>query len=378
MHRLVNGTQPYDWGSTEDIPRFLGTEADGRPVAEIWIGTHPLLPSRTDDGAELTDVSGRLPFLLKVLAAGKPLSLQVHPDKAQAEAGFAAEDAAGIPLDAPHRTFRDDNHKPEMAYALTPFESLVGFRPVAEVLRVLRQLQVPLADRVADRLAADPTPDGLKAVVGELLEQGADESEVGEVVDAARRLLDADRDVRRAYRTAVDVGEHFRDVGVVVALMLNRVTLAPGDAAFLEAGVIHAHLSGLCLEVMAASDNVLRAGLTPKHVDPAGLVALLADTASASARVVPEHVDHATTLFAPPVDDFALALVQTSVDHPEGVALPASGHRLVLCTHGEVEVVDERGGRERLRRGDSVYAGPDDGVLRVVGDGEVAQAFQPA
>ncbi|WP_165570442.1 mannose-6-phosphate isomerase, class I [Aeromicrobium sp. IC_218] len=381
MHRLVNGTQGYDWGSTDLIPRFLGAEPDGSPVAEIWVGTHPLLPSSLadDDERPLQDVAGRLPFLLKVLAAGKPLSLQVHPDKGQAETGFAAENEAGIPLDAPHRVFRDDNHKPEMAYALTQFETLVGFRPTAEILRVLDHLRTPLAARLSRELHEDPGFPGIVRLVERLLRDVPPADEIEGVVAEARRHLAEGTDVKRAFATVVELAEHYPgDVGVVVGLLLNRLTLQPGEAAFLDSGIIHAHLSGMCLEIMAESDNVLRAGLTSKHIDPAGLVSTLTTRFSRLARVTPEPVDHATVLLSPGSDEFALAVTQCSGADGDGVEVPGAGERLLICTGGEVALRNEHGQELTLRRGDTVHAGADDGELHVRGLGEVAQAFQPA
>lgn len=380
MHRLVNGTQGYDWGSPDLIPRFLGAEPDGTPVAEIWVGTHPLLPSGlADDERPLHEVAGRLPFLLKVLAAGKPLSLQVHPDKGQAETGFAAENEAGIPLDAPHRVFRDDNHKPEMAYALTQFETLVGFRPTAEILRVLDHLRTPLAARLSRELHEDPGFPGIVRLVERLLRDVPSAEEIEGVVVEARRNLAEGTDVKRAFATVVELAEHYPgDVGVVVGLLLNRLTLQPGEAAFLDAGIIHAHLSGMCLEVMAESDNVLRAGLTSKHIDPAGLVSTLTTRFSRLARVTPEPVDHATVLLSPGSDEFALAVTQCSGADGDGVEVPGAGERLLICTGGEVVLGNGHGQELTLRRGDTVHAGADDGELHVRGLGEVAQAFQPA
>ena len=349
MYRLRNGVQNYSWGSPEAIPRFLGERPDGTPVAEVWIGTHPLQPSTAVslDGEvkALSDLTGDLPFMLKVLAADQPLSLQVHPSKSQAEDGFAEEERAGVPLDAPHRVYKDDTHKPEMVYALTTFDSLIGFRPTAEILRVLAPLGTPLTNRLADDLRADPGFAGIVRRVEWLLSSEIGAAEVGEIVGACRALGRMGMDIKRAYSTAVEVAEYFPgDVGVVVSLMLNRMTLQPGEAAYLGAGIIHAHLKGLCLEVMASSDNVLRAGLTTKHVDPQGLVTCLGTTGMARiARVNPEFVLAETEVFSPADVEFALAVTQVSHADPEGVPLVGARRSLVICTGGEVEVRTEEG-----------------------------------
>ena len=381
MHRLRNGVQNYDWGSTEAIPHFVGDRRTDVPVAEMWIGTHPLKPSVAVDAGgnekPLSDIAGDLPFMVKFLAADRPLSLQVHPSRSMAEIGFAREDDAGIPLDAPERVYKDRNHKPEMVYALTTFDSLIGFRPTAEILRVLGPLDTPLSQRLADDLRADPGFAGIVRRVEWLLSSDIDPAEVHQVVGACRALGALGMDIKRAYRTAVEIAEyHPDDVGVVISLLLNRMTLQPGEAAYLETGVMHAHLSGLCLEVMATSDNVLRAGLTSKHVDPHGLVACLDIGMARVARVNPDFVDSDTEVFSPADVEFALAVTQISYAAPEGVELVRAPASVVICTGGEVVVSTDAGEKVTLARGESVYLGPDDRAV-VQGLGEVAQAFVP-
>lgn len=384
MYRLRNGVQHYAWGSPDVIPRFLGERPDGTTVAEVWIGTHPLRPSTAIDGEghakALSDLTGDLPFMLKVLAADQPLSLQVHPSKSQAEDGYAEEERAGIPLDAPHRVYKDANHKPEMVYALSTFDSLIGFRPTVEILRVLAPLETPLTKRIVDDLRADPGFAGIVRRLEWLLSQDVTPAQVGEVVGACRTHARMGLDIKRAYATAVEVAEHHPDdVGVIISLMMNRMTLQPGEAAFLGAGIIHAHLKGLCLEVMASSDNVLRAGLTRKHIDPVGLVSCLGETGMARiARVNPEFALAETEVFSPAGVEFALAITQVSHADPEGVAVVDAKRSLLICTGGEVEVRCPGGERVALGRGDSVYLGPDDRDCVIVGLGEVAQAYEPA
>lgn len=381
MFLLDNASRSYDWGSASDIPRFMGRSPDGTPLAEIWMGTHPLGPSTLEapDRVPLADVAGDLPFLFKILAADRPLSLQVHPSEAMAQAGYAEEQAAGVPVDAPERTYRDPHHKPEMAYALTTFDTLVGFRPTAEILRVLHGIDTPLTRSLVDDLHAAPGFHGIIRLVERLLTDGIEPAEVTAVVEACRELVEAGIDVKRAYVTAVEIAEYFpHDVGVIISLTLNRLTLQPGEAAFLGAGIIHAHLKGMCLEVMAASDNVLRAGLTTKPLNPAGLVKCLDRGMSRLARVTPEPFGLSTDIFNPDVREFALAVTQSSRAEPDGVLLPSAPHRIVVCTGGEVELVNAAGDHLKLSRGDSIYAGPDDGDVRVIGTGEVAQAYTPS
>lgn len=382
MFLLDNASRAYDWGSASAIPQFLGRQPDGDPFAEVWMGTHPLGQSTVqldgDAAVALSDVSGPLPFMLKILAADRPLSLQVHPNMARARAGFAAEEAEGVPLDAPGRTYKDASHKPEMAYALTTFDTLVGFRPTAEILRVLHGIDTPLARSLEAELHAAPGFRGIVHLVERLLTSGVEDGEVAAIVEACRDLANAGIDIKRAYATAVEVAEFFPDdIGVVISLTLNRLTLQPGEAAFLGAGIIHAHLRGMCLEIMAASDNVLRAGLTTKALDPVGLVQCLEEGMSRLARVTPEPFGFSTDVFRPGVDEFALAVSQCSKAEPDGTLLPPAPHRIVVCTGGEVELVSSTDQHLKLARGDSVYAGPDDGDIRVLGTGEVAQAYTP-
>jgi len=382
MHRLHNGVKHYDWGSTDAIPHFIGAPEADDPVAEMWIGTHPLSPSAAvdPDGNEvpLSEVAGELPFMVKFLAAERPLSLQVHPSRSQAEIGFAREEEVGVPLDSPERVYKDQNHKPEMVYALTTFDSLIGFRPTAEILRVLGPLNTPLSQRLADDLRADPGFASIVRRIEWLLTEAIDPDEVRSIVDACRRLSALSMDIKRAYQTAVEIAEYYpEDIGVVISLMLNRMTLQPGEAAYLETGVIHAHLSGLCLEVMATSDNVLRAGLTTKHIDTAGLVACLASGMARVARVTPDFVDYDTEVFSPSGGGFALAVTQISAAAPEGVELVRSDGSVLICTGGDVIVTTDAGEKVALARGESLYLAREDRGATVHGLGEVAQAYVP-
>ena len=379
MQRLRNGVQRYEWGSPVAIPQFLGATPEGGPVAEMWIGTHPLNPSRV--GAEdclLSETVGDLPFMLKVLAAERPLSLQVHPSLPQAQYGFDLEEAAGVPIDAPERVYKDANHKPEMVYALTTFDSLIGFRPTAEILRVLSPLDAPLARQLASDLRADPGFAGIVRRLQYLLTSDVTADEIDAVVKACQVLADHGLDVKRAYVTAVELAEAFpNDVGVVISLLLNRMTLQPGEAAFLETGVIHAHLKGMCLEVMASSDNVLRAGLTSKHIDPLGLVACLDTGMARVARVTPDYQLGDAEVFSPAGVEFALAVVQVSPADHDGVELVKAGPTLLICTGGEVTVRNDGHQEEVLRRGESLVLTATDESVTVHGLGEVVTAFEP-
>jgi len=380
MFVLDNAARRYDWGSVDEIPRFIGSPDDGEPVAEVWMGTHRLAPSAAIDGygarRPLDEVAGPLPFLLKLLSASRPLSLQIHPDLRAAQAGYARENELGVPLDADERIYKDPNHKPEMVYALSVFDTVVGFRPTAEILRVLAPIETSLSRRLHDALRSRPGFPGIVRLVEDLLTEQVDPVDIADVLHRCRELVEQGFDIRRAYATALLIGEDFPDdPGVIISLLLNRLTLQPGEAAFLDTGVIHAHLRGLCLEVMASSDNVLRAGLTSKRLDPQGLVACLKAGMSRLARVTPVTFGYTTEVFDPGVGDFALSVTQCSGGEPHGVALLDAPQRIVVCTGGEVELVNESLDRIKLTRGDAVYAGAADGALTLFGTGEVAQAY---
>lgn len=366
MDRLANTVRPYAWGSTTAIPALLGVEPTGEPQAEMWMGAHPGAPSRIDRGtgplsladvidadpaAELGEASvaafgPRLPFLLKLLAAGSPLSLQVHPDLTQAQQGFADEERRGVPLDAPHRNYKDANHKPELICALTPFEGLCGFRHPAEAADLLEGLGVDDLKPYADILRASPEADALREVLTAIL--SADHTEMAATVEraavAAARLAEAGADATAdtgtdrhadAYAAYAAIAHHYPgDPGVLAAMLLNHVRLQPGEALFLGAGIPHAYLSGLGVELMANSDNVLRCGLTPKHVDVPELLRIVRFEAGDAGVLRPEEVG-GEEVYDTPIDEFRLSryvLAPGAAPRP----LDAGAPQVLLCTAGTV------------------------------------------
>lgn len=327
----------YAWGSTTAIQGLLGVEPDGRPGAELWFGAHPDDPATTPDGtldariaadpvgllgpATAARFDDTLPYLLKILAPAQALSMQVHPNLEQARAGFAAEDAAGVDRAAPNRNYRDANHKPELICALTPFEALCGFRPIERTRALLAELAVPELDFLADHLAG---PDPLRSAFTAVLRH----PDPGPVVAAlAERVRTAEQGPLHGVRLATE--DFPGDVGAVLALLLNHVVLEPGEAIYLGAGNVHAYLRGTGVEIMANSDNVLRCGLTPKHVDVDELLKITDFSELAEPRWPAEH-GH----FSVPVPDFGLT--RLVVDEPTG--LDDAGPSIVLCAEGEVRV----------------------------------------
>ncbi|MFJ5777689.1 mannose-6-phosphate isomerase, class I [Streptomyces sp. NPDC093094] len=361
MDRLDNTVRPYAWGSTTAIPGLLGVEPTGEPQAEMWMGAHPGAPSRTARGT-LTEVvdadpvrelgeaavarfGPRLPFLLKILAAGAPLSLQVHPDLEQARRGHADEERRGVPADAPHRTYKDANHKPELVCALTEFDGLCGFRDPVRSADLLAGLGVDSLKPYADLLLAHPEDAALREVLTAILTADPDEMHhtVAEATAACVRL-------GGAYAPYADLAHHYPgDPGVIAAMLLNHVRLQPGEALYLGAGIPHAYLSGLAVEIMANSDNVLRCGLTPKHVDVPELLRIVRFEAADPGVLRPEASPDGEELYETPIDEFRLSRY---VLPPAGAVhdLTRATAQILLCTAGTVRV-----GEQQLTPGTSVF-----------------------
>ena len=368
MWQLTSTVRHYPWGSRTVIPELLGLDSPAeQPYAELWMGAHPDAPSRLADGTPLDaaiaaapdELLGRsvrerfgprLPFLMKVLAADKPLSLQAHPTTAQAEAGFAAEEAAGVPKDDPARTFKDPFHKPEILLAITPVEALCGFRPVQESLHCLAKLQLPELMPTIAALARG----GLRAAVPQLLalSERRRESLVSAVAERAAGYVAAhDPEFINTYRWAAQLaGDYPGDPGVVISLMCNHLRLSPGEAVFLPAGNLHAYLCGAGVEVMASSDNVLRGGLTAKHVDLAALIEVL-DFTDGRVPVLHPVLGPGGLRYPVPVEDFDLTRVELGAD--AGV-LTTAGPQLVLCAQGTA-VLGDGDGQLVLRMGESDF-----------------------
>ncbi|MFF9178076.1 mannose-6-phosphate isomerase, class I [Streptomyces sp. NPDC003236] len=361
MDRLDNTVRPYAWGSTTAIPHLLGVEPSGEPQAEMWMGAHPGAPSRTARGtlvevidagperelgaAAVAKFGPRLPFLLKILAAGAPLSLQVHPDLRQAEEGFADEERRGIPVDAPHRNYKDANHKPELICALTEFDGLCGFRAPAEAADLLDGLGVDSLKPYVDLLRAHPEDAALREVLTAVL--SADPQEMAHTVaeaTAACTRLGGD------YAPYAGLAHHYPgDPGVIAAMLLNHVRLQPGEALFLGAGIPHAYLDGLGVEIMANSDNVLRCGLTPKHVDVPELLRVVRFEAGDAGVLRPEASPDGEEVYETPIDEFRLsrfALSEGGSAHDLTLDTP----QILLCTAGSVQA-----GEHGLAPGQSVF-----------------------
>lgn len=375
---ITNTPRDYSWGSPTLIPALAGREPSGRPEAEIWYGDHPGSPSqvtgeegRTLDTA-LADAGARpLPFLMKILAAGSSLSIQAHPTKAQAEEGFAGEEAAGVPRDAADRLYRDDNHKPEIIVALSDeFHALVGLRPLAQTLRLVGTLgDGPARDALTELLSGDDEERVLRDALEWALARAtrADVEALTAALDAASGdEFSAEVSVLRAAAS-----DFPGDAGLFVALLMNLVVLHRGEALFAPAGVLHAYQSGLGVELMAASDNVLRGGLTPKHVDVPALLRVLDASAGPAPLVEPHRLADGVVEYAPGVEDFALTRVEL---HGAPVRVALRGPAIVLATVGSVTAEDVTGDTVSLAPTQAVYVGDcAEVVLRGEGEAFLAQ-----
>ena len=354
---IGNEPRDYAWGRVDGVAQVLGTPGSGGPEAELWLGAHPGSPARTLGGepwATLLDwerSSGRkLPFLLKVLVAGGPLSLQAHPTPAQAATGFADENARGIPLDAALRNYKDPFAKPELIVALEDgFEALCGFRPVAETIADVDALAAHSgSDALAPWRAELAGADGLHAGFSWLLAGGA---EVAAVVEALVAAAAADERFELLTRLAA---AYPGDPGIAVALMLRHVTLAAGESLWLPAGNIHAYLRGAGVELMGPSDNVLRGGLTPKHVDIAELERVLTFATSDDDHLVPVPVGAGVLSYRPRIhasgDDVPFELLAVTGD----ASVPLQGPSIAITTDGSFALASE-GSSARIPRGAAVF-----------------------
>ena len=365
MRRLSGRIRPYAWGSRTAIARLQGRPAPTEgPEAELWLGAHPGDPA-TVDGASLADlIAGepegvlggavvarfgpRLPYLMKVLAAAAPLSLQAHPDAEQARERFAAG----------HPSYVDAYHKPELLVAVSDFEALCGFRDPAASAAALSTLDAPGLEPAVAALGRGD----LRAAMADLIALPA------AVVTEAAAASGAPALVRRL------AAAYPGDPGVLVALLLNHVTLAPGEAIWMPAGNLHAYLDGTGVEIMAASDNVLRGGLTPKHVDVPELLRVLRFEVLADPVVRPERVGPGIVTWPAPVEEFALHQVRPTTG---AVVLPVLGPRVVICLAGDL-VVDDGAGEVALASGEAAFATHGPAALTFVGSGEAYVASVPA
>ncbi|MCI1678548.1 MAG: mannose-6-phosphate isomerase [Ewingella americana] len=388
MQKMNNGVQNYAWGSTDALTNLYGiANPEGKPMAELWMGAHPKSSSyvKGSDGQEIalrSQISanleqelgpkvaarfGELPFLFKVLCADQPLSIQVHPSKRAAELGFAKENAAGIPIDAAERNYKDANHKPELVYALTPFQAMNGFRELREIVSLLQP--VSGANPHIAEFLTHPDVDHLRTLFASLL------SLEGEAKSLALGVLKSALNNQKGqpWDTIRSISEFYpEDSGLFSPLLLNVITLKPGEGMFLYAETPHAYLNGVALEVMANSDNVLRAGLTPKYIDIAELLDNLKFTAKPAGELLTSPVEKGAELSFPiPVEDFAFSIHSLS---PEPQTLVQNSAAIIFCIEGQT-VLEKGEETQVLKPGESCYLSASESPVEVSGNGRIARVF---
>ncbi|MBK4770759.1 MAG: mannose-6-phosphate isomerase [Pantoea sp. Morm] len=387
MQKLNNSLQNYAWGSKTALTELYGIEnPQGLPMAELWMGAHPKSPSTVevngvtrslrdvinDDqvatlGAAVAQRFGELPFLFKVLCADQPLSIQVHPSKTAAEAGFARENAAGIPLSAAERNYKDANHKPELVYALTPFQAMNGFRELPEIVSLLEP--VAGAHPQIAHFLENASEAALAKLFATLLSL-KDESKT-RALGVLKSALNA-REGEPWQTIKTIASDYPDDNGLFSPLLLNVITLQPGEAMFLFAETPHAYLKGVALEVMANSDNVLRAGLTPKFIDIPELLANLKFEAKPAATLLTQPQAQGDSLNFPiPVEDFAFAIHTLSAT-PQTLAQHSAA--LLFCIEGQA-VIEKAGQQLVLQPGESCFVAASESPVSAAGTGRLARVY---
>jgi len=406
---LRNVVRPYAWGSRTAIAELLGGPVPApHPQAELWLGAHPADPSVLvhADGAQTSLLEAlhadpdrhlgtrcaqhwgkRLPFLLKVLAAEEPLSLQAHPSAEQAAEGFAREEARGVPRDAPERNYPDASHKPELICALTELHALVGFRDPVRTVELLAALDTPALEPYRALLAAAPDAAGLRTLFTTwiTLPQPAVETLLPLTLQACGALLRSGSghgsDFRAVAAEVLALAEaHPGDVGVLAALLLNHVVLGPGEALYLPAGNLHTYLRGTGVEIMANSDNVLRGGLTAKHVDVPELLRVLDFSYGELLVQRGEPAGPQEIAYRTPAEEFRLTRLEWAQGEPTPVLLNSHWPQILLCTRGCAEL-RSRGGPNgghsvTVRRGCSVWLAAADPEVMVYPRSEPLQLFR--
>jgi mannose-6-phosphate isomerase len=386
---------PYAWGSRYGIAALQGRPVPSPgPEAELWMGAHPSAPSGLERDGRATTLDAviaadpdrelgprcaarfgaRLPFLLKVLSAEAALSIQLHPSRAQAQAGFGAENERGLPPGDPARNYVDDWPKPELLCALTPFEALTGLRTPADAAGLLRTLAVDQLQPLAAELEHGTSDVG--GVLGSVLEwpQAGRPELFGRVVDACQRLASADGPYAGSCTAAArEAVAHPGDLGVVALLLMRHTVLEPGQAVFMPAGGLHVYLRGTGIELLANSDNVVRAGLTAKHIDVPELLKLL-DPAVTVPILSPRAFAPGLTWFDTPAPEFRLYLVDVTA---EALPLPGAGPRILLCTEGAVLLRNRAGDAVKLARGESCFVSAADGSAWCAGPAHAFLACAP-
>lgn len=393
LHKLNNVIQNYAWGSKYAISElFAIANPNNEPQAEIWMGAHPNGCSKLGDSGQLLSELicqnakrvlgsytasrfGELPYLFKVLSAQTPLSVQVHPSKRKAEQGFSRENEQGIDLTAANRNYKDPNHKPELVYALTFYKAMNGFRPVEHIVALFKEAGIQtLKDEIA-KLEVDQTSQGLEDFFSMIMSLDGERktSAINELYAAYERPA-ATAMGREALSYSADFRHHYEnDIGLFAPLMLNTIELAPGEAMFLHAETPHAYVQGTGLEIMANSDNVLRAGLTPKYIDVPELIAntIFEPIQPETIKLAPIE-NGEKKVFPIPVDDFRFDILHSDTCSRKQYVRSAE---IVFCIEGEIEISTENAKSLTLRPGESAFVENIALAYQYQGNGVLARAY---
>lgn len=395
IYKLENTIQEYEWGSIDAIPQLLGYQnTEGKPQAELWMGAHPKAPSKVCIGearlslpdhvaANPKAVLGKkvakrfdnsLPFLMKVLAAGAPLSIQAHPDIRQARRGFRLENRKGTPVDAPNRNYRDENHKPEILCALSPFWAMCGFRPIPELVEeLLRLKKVPAMAGYAEMFDKAPSTRSLRTFFHTLL--AMEKKEAGSIVPEVIDCLSGSKEPR--HRWVSDLSSRYPgDVGALSPLFLNVLELQPRQAIYLPAGELHAYLSGIGIELMANSDNVLRGGLTQKHIDVPELQKTLTFSDGIIDIVEGISTDGCKFIYPTPAKEFLMARIDLRGQYRSEVD---RNIEVGICISGSCTIEGTRDGDFLdVVKGDSFLIPADAAAYKIEGTAELFISSVPA
>ena len=371
---LKNPIQDYAWGSHTAIPELLGTPTPSqKPQAELWMGAHPKAPSEVlVDGnwqplpqiiekspAEILGkrvaekFANKLPFLFKVLAAASPLSIQAHPNRDQAKEGFVRENRLGIPLSAPNRSYKDNNHKPEIICALTAFWAVNGFRKIDDIVSLLKEIDPSELLEEIKELEDNLDSNGLKSFFSTIItmEKQRKHHAVEEAIGYAEKHVDENPVFEWMLRLNA---EYPGDIGVLSPVLLNMVELVPGQAMFLHAGQLHGYLEGVGIELMANSDNVLRGGLTPKHIDVQGLLKILDFQEKEIVILEPEEQANVERTYASDAEEFRLSVI-TVGDGRLYVSAEDRSVEIIICMSGRASVKNLENDKVlELTRGESI------------------------
>ncbi|MCH2175189.1 MAG: mannose-6-phosphate isomerase, class I [Lentisphaeria bacterium] len=391
--RMENTIQNYDWGSTKLIQGLMDKPAsESEKWAEVWMGAHPKAPSKVGDSdlATLIDENpikflgeatakkfeNRLPYMMKLLAAAKGLSIQAHPNKQQAEVGFKKENEAGIPIDAPYRNYKDNNHKPEVIVALSEFWGLNGFKLIEEMIVLLEEVNIAEFQIYLEALKNSKSRAEVTNLTKYILEMPETElsSAVNQLVAYAREHTYARPEYRWILKSYDEYGD---DCGLFFILMLNLVHLQPGEGMFCNAGDLHAYLYGLGVELMANSDNVLRGGLTPKHIDVPELLSLLTFDCRKPALYLGDKLSEIERVYNCPVHEFYLRSV--SLEHDETwLQNVLRSAEIIVCVKGEIMIQElENSEKIKLRQGQSIFISADSEGYELSGRGMLYIAATP-